>query len=151
MGVGRFGPAFRLPLCSLVVEMTATRDQLLVDPTLTTIAEKAAKQIAIAERLDNISAKEVYRTIIDAIVSAVIRPDGIGRLSLNQESRDYPEFDNPRDPYASKDRLPPGWQCAGRKQSLPEPGECDWPSCGCDPHATKVIEALIEQGWKQHL
>lgn len=43
------------------------------------------------------------------------------------------------------------WECAGRKQSLPEPGECDWPNCGCDPHATKVIGALIEQGWKQHL
>lgn len=35
----------------------------------------------------------------------------------------------------------------GRKQSLPEPGECSWPDCGCDPHATKVIEALLEQGW----
>jgi hypothetical protein len=40
------------------------------------------------------------------------------------------------------------WECAGRKQSLPEPGECNWPDCGCDPHATKVIEALIEQGWE---
>lgn len=39
------------------------------------------------------------------------------------------------------------WTCAGRKQSLPEPGECDWPLCGCDPHATKVIESLLEQGW----
>jgi hypothetical protein len=39
------------------------------------------------------------------------------------------------------------WECMGRKQSLPEPGECNWPYCGCDEHATKVIEALIEQGW----
>lgn len=38
-------------------------------------------------------------------------------------------------------------ECMGRKQSLPEPGECNWPDCGCDPHATKVIEALLEQGW----
>jgi hypothetical protein len=39
------------------------------------------------------------------------------------------------------------WECIGRKQSLPEPGECNWPDCGCDPHATKVIESLVEQGW----
>lgn len=39
------------------------------------------------------------------------------------------------------------WECAGRKQSLPEPGECDWPVCGCDPQAIKVVENLMEQGW----
>ena len=39
------------------------------------------------------------------------------------------------------------WQCMGRKQSLPEPGECNWPDCGCDPYATEVIESLVEQGW----
>lgn len=42
----------------------------------------------------------------------------------------------------------PIWECMGRKQSLPEPGECNWPDCGCDPHATKVIESLLEQGWR---
>lgn len=30
------------------------------------------------------------------------------------------------------------WQCMGRKQALPEPAECNWPDCGCDPHATKA-------------
>lgn len=39
------------------------------------------------------------------------------------------------------------WECMGLKQALPEPGECNWPDCGCDPHATAVIESLIEQGW----
>lgn len=39
------------------------------------------------------------------------------------------------------------WECMGRKQALPEPADCNWPDCGCDPHATKVIEALVEQGW----
>lgn len=24
---------------------------------------------------------------------------------------------------------------------------CAWPDCGCDPHATKVIAALVDQGW----
>jgi hypothetical protein len=38
------------------------------------------------------------------------------------------------------------WECAGRKQALPEPGDCDWPVCGCDPRANKVIEALQESG-----
>lgn len=38
-------------------------------------------------------------------------------------------------------------QCAARRQALPEPADCNWPDCGCDPHATKVIEALLEQGW----
>lgn len=41
---------------------------------------------------------------------------------------------------------PNAWECAGRKQTLPEPGECSWPTCGCDPQADKVIEALEESG-----
>lgn len=40
----------------------------------------------------------------------------------------------------------PSWSCAARKQALPEPGECDWPVCGCDPYANKVIAALEESG-----
>jgi hypothetical protein len=38
------------------------------------------------------------------------------------------------------------WKCAARKQSLPEPADCGWPTCGCDPYADKVIAALEEQG-----
>lgn len=38
------------------------------------------------------------------------------------------------------------WECSARKQSLPEPTDCGWPTCGCDPHADKVIAALEEQG-----
>lgn len=34
------------------------------------------------------------------------------------------------------------WICAARKQTLPEPAECNWPICGCDPYADKVIAAL---------
>jgi hypothetical protein len=37
-------------------------------------------------------------------------------------------------------------QCAARKQSLPDPADCNWPLCGCDPMAAKVIEALQESG-----
>jgi hypothetical protein len=39
------------------------------------------------------------------------------------------------------------WECEARRQSLPEPADCNWPDCGCDPHAMKVIESLLEQGW----
>jgi len=41
----------------------------------------------------------------------------------------------------------PAWFCAARKQSLPEPADCDWPLCGCDPQAQKVIDALDECGF----
>lgn len=36
------------------------------------------------------------------------------------------------------------WTCAAGRQSLPEPTDCNWPVCGCDPYASKVIEALEE-------
>lgn len=36
--------------------------------------------------------------------------------------------------------------CAARKGLPDPPQDCDWPLCGCDPHAEKVIEALKEAG-----
>ncbi len=38
------------------------------------------------------------------------------------------------------------WTCVARRQTLPEPAECNWPVCGCDPAANKVIEALEDGG-----
>jgi hypothetical protein len=38
------------------------------------------------------------------------------------------------------------FKCGARSGSF-EPQDCDWPYCGCDPKATKVIAALEEQGW----
>jgi hypothetical protein len=41
------------------------------------------------------------------------------------------------------------WTCAARAQGTAggnDPADCDWPGCGCDPYATRVIEALEEQG-----
>lgn len=38
------------------------------------------------------------------------------------------------------------WKCKARNSWLPEPQDCDWPVCGCDPHANRVIEALGESG-----
>jgi len=41
------------------------------------------------------------------------------------------------------------WECAARKQGTGggnDPVDCNWPVCGCDPHADKVINALEESG-----
>jgi hypothetical protein len=41
------------------------------------------------------------------------------------------------------------WECAARRQGTAggnDPADCDWPICGCDPHANKVIEALADMG-----
>lgn len=43
----------------------------------------------------------------------------------------------------------PGWVCGARRQGTAggnDPADCDWPTCGCDPYANKVIEALEEIG-----
>jgi hypothetical protein len=40
--------------------------------------------------------------------------------------------------------------CAARSQGSAggnDPADCDWPFCGCDPHADKVLAALQECGW----
>ena len=40
------------------------------------------------------------------------------------------------------------WICAARNSTLPEPIDCNWPLCGCDPGANKVVEALQDCGWQ---
>jgi hypothetical protein len=43
----------------------------------------------------------------------------------------------------------PNFHCAARTQGTAggnEPADCNWPLCGCDPSADKVVEALIESG-----
>jgi len=40
--------------------------------------------------------------------------------------------------------------CAARKAGTAggnDPQDCDWPFCGCDTQATKVMETLLECGW----
>lgn len=46
----------------------------------------------------------------------------------------------------------PDWTCAARKGSAGanDPQDCDWPVCGCDPYANKVITALEENGHLKH-
>jgi putative hemolysin len=42
----------------------------------------------------------------------------------------------------------PKTECAARKQGTAggnAPADCDWPGCGCDPVAARVIESLMDQ------
>lgn len=42
----------------------------------------------------------------------------------------------------------PGWKCQVREAGLTDPPQdCDWPHCGCDPYANRVLEDLDEQGF----
>jgi len=44
-----------------------------------------------------------------------------------------------------------GWQCGARAKTDP-PQDCGWPTCGCDPYAQKVLDAISEQtGWREML
>lgn len=41
------------------------------------------------------------------------------------------------------------WGCAALRQGTAggnDPVDCGWPTCGCDPYAAEVIEALQESG-----
>lgn len=42
------------------------------------------------------------------------------------------------------------WSCKARTANTGanDPAECDWPYCGCDPHANRVIPELQECGWQ---
>ena len=40
------------------------------------------------------------------------------------------------------------WSCKVRAVGLTDPPQdCDWPFCGCDPYAAKVLEAVSESGY----
>jgi hypothetical protein len=39
-----------------------------------------------------------------------------------------------------------GWKC-GADRYGPDPQDCNWPYCGCDPHAERVMSDLAEHGW----
>jgi len=40
------------------------------------------------------------------------------------------------------------WKCKARTSSLPDPQDCDWPQCGCDPIATKVLDDIEASGFE---
>lgn len=55
-----------------------------------------------------------------------------------------PEYDPERSLLdAVHDLAQAAWKCLA-----PSKAACAWPDCGCDPEATKVIKALVDQGWQ---
>ena len=55
----------------------------------------------------------------------------------------HPPHPAPLDPVAGGE----AWTCAARKQGSAggnDPADCDWPFCGCDPYADKVL-AVVEE------
>lgn len=65
------------------------------------------------------------------------------------------DFQTPQDAAAMLRSLarqalaPSSWECGARKQGTAggnDPADCDWPVCGCDPYASKVIASLEERG-----
>lgn len=50
--------------------------------------------------------------------------------------------------YYSPSAPAPTWTCKARAANMGanDPQECNWPLCGCDPYADKVIAALEEHG-----
>lgn len=41
---------------------------------------------------------------------------------------------------------PQDWKCSAQPRAA-IPTDCNWPNCGCDPHAERVMEGLREAGW----
>lgn len=40
------------------------------------------------------------------------------------------------------------WVCAARQRGITlDPRDCDWPVCGCDPLASKVLDTIAESGF----
>jgi hypothetical protein len=44
--------------------------------------------------------------------------------------------------------LAPVYTCKAKLTGGPDPTDCDWPRCGCDPNANKVLEAISESGYE---
>lgn len=41
------------------------------------------------------------------------------------------------------------WECGARQRHIgAEIQDCDWPACGCDPYASKVLDAVAESGFR---
>jgi hypothetical protein len=43
------------------------------------------------------------------------------------------------------------WKCKADHSGMGgnDPQDCNWPFCGCDPYANKVIEAIEDCGWRR--
>ena len=89
---------------------------------------------------DAVPDKVLRRTRVE-----VERSDGVHASEFQRhagESRDSHENRLRNEVEALKT---PPWKCKAQRTADP-PQDCDWPTCGCDPYANKVIEALQESG-----
>lgn len=69
------------------------------------------------------------------------------RPELARLIRDVEEFARAGEDPPCPANAVPSFLCGARKAGLSDPPQdCGWPTCGCDPHADKVIEALEEMG-----
>ena len=43
----------------------------------------------------------------------------------------------------------PTWKCKARSANMGgnDPQDCNWPQCGCDPYANKVLDTIDESGF----
>lgn len=88
----------------------------------------------------SVEAREAVERFIDAALSAPVGDDPDPTDEIYYEGFEEGRRTRPAPVGATK------FECAARKQGLPEPADCSWPTCGCDPYASKVIESLEEQG-----
>jgi hypothetical protein len=57
-------------------------------------------------------------------------------------------YEQPSEPPAGAGSDAPTFRCKARSANMGanDPQDCNWPVCGCDPYADKVIETLSESG-----
>jgi hypothetical protein len=88
---------------------------------------KGAPAVDITERLRRYARQQYYSDMTQTV-----------KYYLGDEAAD--EIERLRNPQ---------WTCGARKQGTAggnDPADCNWPMCGCDPYAAKVIHALDECG-----
>lgn len=152
-----------------IKEALTARAQAFLDRKYVTRSDARQKAMGLgyieAERQD--LAREVARfceSEVERHFAATLQPSGERRtelLELAKWARAVPEAlladNSPNKKRFERiaeilealvqDAADASWQCATRKQSSPEPADCNWPMCGCDPYADKVIAAMQESGF----
>lgn len=119
--------------------MTATREDLIGKLSDTMDPDNARAFV------DEVIAAEFARRpmelliVLKELVAAVKRDDNPGCEGLSSDSD---EMQAARAVLKKQQ----GWTCKARASSTDPPQDCDWPTCGCDPYADKVIETLMETG-----
>jgi hypothetical protein len=104
-----------------------------------------AKKYLSVEGTENVGHGHVYK-----------RPDGArakcgGPGLCSQCAEDLARLNEPTSsaPVVREEVAQVAWICSTRKQGTAggnDPADCNWPFCGCDPYADKVLAAVEESG-----